>query len=303
MAHPYNPSTWDQEFKLILGFRTQFNESLSQDVQATGVCRAARTFSPAGTCGRAGGRAPRLRGCRGLRSPCPLLRGARSPPGARALRAASPHLPPQDPGGFPARRRGAQPRHGGRAPGCRRGTAPAASRLGSRPGAPRQRAGGGARARARAGGAPGPGPLNRRRARPGPRRGRRAQAGRASGDLLLLGQVRTGGAGELALDGARPPGPPRAPKSSAPPSRDRPAGPSALRGARGWGPGRLCEGGRLCEQSRLWYVLWVPAVDKEGGGEMVPIQQEYIFSPCFLVLVTERALAQTKEEDLCGLTV
>lgn len=51
------------------------------------------------------------------------------------------------------------------------------------------------------------------------------------------------------------------------------------------------------------YVLWIPAVDKDGAGEMVPIQQEYMFSPCFLVLVTKRALAQTKEEALCGLTV
>lgn len=81
-------------------------------------------WAPAGE--RARERQPRLP-C--LRPSCPLPRGARSPPGAPAVRAASPHLPPQDPGGFPARRRGAQPRHGGRAPGCRRGTAPAARRL------------------------------------------------------------------------------------------------------------------------------------------------------------------------------
>lgn len=137
----------------------------------------------------AGGRAPRLRGCRGLRSPCPLLRGARSPPGARALRAASPHLPPQDPGGFPARRRGAQPRHGGRAPGCRRGTAPAASRLGSRPGAPAAAAGRGRGAGAGPGGR-GPGA---RTVKP---------AARASG--AAPGAARAGGAGER-----RPP-PPRA---------------------------------------------------------------------------------------------
>lgn len=86
------------------------------------------TVSPAGTGGhrRASRRRPRLPGLRpSYRRPG----GARSPPGARAVRAASPYLPPQDPGGFPARRRGAQPRHGGRAPGCRRGTAPAARRL------------------------------------------------------------------------------------------------------------------------------------------------------------------------------
>ncbi|XP_040597927.1 translation initiation factor IF-2-like [Mesocricetus auratus] len=159
-------------------------------------------------------------------------------------------------------------------------------RVGSRPGSPRQRAGGGARARA-GGGAPGPGPLNRRRARPpgrawggGAVRGARGASdrtierasGRAGGDLK---QVRTDGrADAVALDRARPPG--QLARDPRPQHHWRGTFRQAVRAA--WSRRVRARPPLGWHHFYLVRLLWIPAVDKDGSGEMVSILQEYIFS-------------------------
>lgn len=118
-------------------------------------------------------------------------------------------------------------------------------RVASRPGSPRQAAGGGARARAWAGGAPGAGPLNRRRASVGPgARGGERGARTAGGDL------RGGGAGRGARASSpstgRPGEPPRTPSSELLPrgTARQPVCAAWWSGPVGCEPARLCEGGR-----------------------------------------------------------